>query len=388
MSHRTFAVCRLLGGVSVLTILALTLAPAHAMFIKPNLEILPVARLIENMEQLVQKTPNDATLKFNLARVHAMAYALKADTTQVWKNQEKEGAWFGYTPKAVPFMPQKTDDMAKLKLAKEHLEKALKLYVEVMQIQPDNLAARLGHAWLVDQSGDKMKAIAEYRNVIDKAWAKEGQLKSGPLGGNFITVEAAGYLIPLLNKDNDAAEIKMLEQRTAQLKKLPQPITPVAIPLHDGLAPADLIDRHARVKFDADGTGPKDWTWISRHAAWLVHDPQHTQKVTSGLQLFGNVTFWLFWDNGYQALHALDNDGDGFLSGAELDGLALWHDANGNGLCDPGEVKSLRAWGITKISCQYLTGGPAPECAAWCPQGVWFRDGTVRPTYDLILRAW
>jgi hypothetical protein len=275
--------------------------------------------------------------------------------------------------------------MAKQKEAGEHLKKALARYDEAIKLDPNLLAARLGHAWLVEQSGAKMKAIQEYRDVIDKAWVTEGKLTTGPFGGHYITAEAAGYLIPLLNKDTNKDEIQTLTDRIAQLQKLPKPITPVVIPLRDGLALGDLLDTAARVPFDADGSGlPQTWTWISRDAAWLVHDPQHKGKVTSGLQLFGNVTFWLFWDNGYQALRALDNDGDGFLTGRELDGLALWYDANGNGICDPGEVKSLKAWGIVKLSCQHQSGN-SPHCAAFAPEGVWFADGTVRPTYDVIL---
>ena len=43
-----------------------------------------------------------------------------------------------------------------------------------------------------------------------------GQKKTGPLGGNFITVEAAGYLIPLLDRKKDAAEIQTLTDRVGQ----------------------------------------------------------------------------------------------------------------------------------------------------------------------------
>jgi hypothetical protein len=380
---------RYLPLLLVLAAAIIPVAETQGKFIAPQLVNVPVAQLIKNLEQMVLKAPKDATLKFNLARVHAMAFALKTDETKIWNGKEKDGAWFGYTPKVVPFTVKKTDDPAKEKEAKEHLDKALEIYAEVTKLDPKHLPALLGHAWLVEQSGNKMKAIDEYRKVIDKAWAKEGELKSGPIGGNYITVEAAGYLIPLLNKDTDKAEIQTLTDRTAQLKKLPRPVTPIAVPLRDGLKASDLLDRNARVRFDVDGTGlDRRWTWITKDAAWLVYDPNHTRQIKSGLQLFGNVTFWLFWDNGYQALQALDNNGDGYLTGPELAGLALWHDVNGNGICEPGEVKSLAECGIVKISCRCITDSSNPNCAAWAPQGVWFADGTVRPTYDLILRRW
>ena len=102
-------------------------------------------------------------------------------------------------------------------------------------------------------------------------------------------------------------------------------------------------------------------------------------KITSGLQLFGNVTWWLFWKDGYEPLAALDNDRNGRLEGAELQGIAVWFDRNGNGIADPGEVVSLRSLGITSIavhSAGLTDGVPANT------NGVQLRDGSSLPTFD------
>jgi hypothetical protein len=239
---------------------------------------------------------------------------------------------------------------------------------------------------LLTQTDKKTDAIAALRKVIEKGWEKEKDLKALGLGGHAITSEAADYLIPLLDKDKDKDEIATLKERADKLKKLPRPITPIAIPLRDGLAARDLEDRAARVAFDADGTGlQKKWTWVNTNAAWLVHDPKQSGKVTSALQLFGNVTFWMFWDTGYDALAALDDDRDGKLSGAELAGLALWHDTNGNGVSDAGEVKPLSAYGIVSLSCQFERDVAHPDRIAFAKAGVTFKDGTTRPTFDLVL---
>jgi hypothetical protein len=104
------------------------------------------------------------------------------------------------------------------------------------------------------------------------------------------------------------------------------------------------------------------------------------------LQLFGGVTFWMFWDNGYQALAALDNSGDSKLSGDELMGLAIWHDRNTNGISEPGEVKPLAEYGITSISCRWERDTSHPDGIAYSPEGITFRDGTTRPTYDIVLQ--
>ena len=222
--------------------------------------------------------------------------------------------------------------------------------------------------------------------MVEKGWEAEKGLTSLRPGGHTVTGEGAGYLIPLLDPDKDKAEIATLTERAAKLKKLPRPVTPVAVPLRDGLAAADLEDRSASVAFDADGTGlRKNWTWATRDAAWLVHDPKQSGKVTSALQLFGGVTFWLFWETGYDALAALDDDRDGQLTGAELAGLALWHDANGNGVSDPGEVKPLSEHGVVAVSCRWERDPRHPDRIAFSKAGVTFKDGKTRPTFDLVL---
>jgi hypothetical protein len=33
----------------------------------------------------------------------------------------------------------------------------------------------------------------------------------------------------------------------------------------------------------------------TKDGGWLVYEPKGKGEVTSGLQLFGGVTFWLFW---------------------------------------------------------------------------------------------
>jgi tetratricopeptide (TPR) repeat protein len=376
------------GAILLLALIcAFQLKSAHGMYIAADLVNVPIERLTKNLEAIVKNNPKDVQARFNLARAHAMAYALKTDTAQVRKGKENEGAWFGNEPAHVPFTVKPASDQEKLKTAREHLAKAIEQYGEVLKLAPDNLTAALGHAWCVEQSGDKEKAVREYRKVIESAWQKEKDMERAPLGWHSVTAEAAGYLIPLLDKDKDKEEIRVLQDRIRRMRAVPRPITPLVIPLRDGLALCDLEDRSAGVAFDADGTGlKKKWTWITRDAGWLVYDPLGTGKVTSALQMFGSVTFWMFWENGYQALAALDDDGDGMLAGKELRGLAIWQDVDGNGISDPGEVTQLARWGIVGISCRFAQETKLPDGITYSPRGVFFCDGSSRPTYDLILR--
>src|SRR5262245_17633311 len=268
--------------------------PVLARYIRPDLEKVPVERLVANLEAAVAKEPKNVQLRLNLARVHAMAFAQKTDTIEIRKGREADGAWFGYEPKFVPFSKvEKAADTDKQKAAQAHLAKALSLYRQVVEMEPDNLAGRIGHAWLLEQSGKKEDTIKAYRKLIEDAWDKESKLRALPLGGHTITVEASGYLIALIDPEKDKEEIAKLKERSAKLEKLPRPITPIAIPLRDGVRAEDLEDRSARVAFDADGSGRKRrWTWITKDAGWLVYDRAGKGEITSGLQLFGNVTFW------------------------------------------------------------------------------------------------
>ena len=77
----------------------------------------------------------------------------------------------------------------------------------------------------------------------------------------------------------------------------------------------------------------------------------------------------------------LDDDGDGVLRGPELNGICLWEDRNGNGICDPGELRPVTDFGVVAIDCgkrRHETG------ISFNPQGILLRDGSSRATYDWI----
>jgi hypothetical protein len=336
----------------------------------------------------MKENPKDAKVVLNLARAHAMAYTTRAGALEVRKDGKNGGLWFGYEPPFVPFgTAGKGKDAGAEGAAKEHLLRSMALYEKAVKLAPGDPAAVLGRAWVIDQSGDKAKAVEAYRAVIRDGWAKDKDLTALGLGGHTVTAEAAGYLVPLLDAAKDADEIADLKAKTEKLKQLPRPITPIAVPLRDGLGAADLEDGRAAVRFDADGSGiKKRWTWITKDAAWLVYDPSGRGEVDSALQFFGSVTFWLFWEHGYAALSALDDDRDGRLTGVELRGLALWRDANGNGVADPGEVQAITDAGIVAVSCRHERDESHPDRISFCRAGVTFRDGRTRPTFDLVLK--
>lgn len=173
-------------------------------------------------------------------------------------------------------------------------------------------------------------------------------------------------------------------------------ITPIIVPLESEPpapgAPASIdafLAPNARVAFDLDATHrSQTWSWVSPRAGLLCWDPQNRGTITSGIQLFGSATWWLMFDDGYAAMDALDDNRDGTLTGEELNGLSLWVDANTDGVSDPGEVKPLAAFNITRLSTRADEGvrvGPHNDSLV-SARGVTYASGRVAPTFDWVTR--
>ena len=384
MEHRTRAL------FVVLWVVVIAIGRVDGIYVRTESGKVPVARLAANLERQLANNPKSDDIHVQLARLYGMAAALNSDEAPALTEPGRpEEVWFGHDAGLIPYKTSPPPDATRAQASREYRQKSLEHYRAALQLNPRNLLARLGYGWTLQQSGDNAAAIAEYRRVVEQAWPKERERKGLGVGERFYTHETAGYLIPLLDPQKDAGEITELRSRMSQLERVPRAITPIAIPLTDAATPRTIVDLDAQVAFDADGTGRhRRWTWISSEAAWLVYDADQKGAVTSALQLFGNVTFWLFWNNGYEALAALDDDGNGELAGRELRYLSLWQDLNRDGTADDGEVRRVADHGISALSCRF-TRGDGLLIAARSDGGVRFLDGRVRPSYDVILRpAW
>lgn len=365
------------------TLLSTMVVTATGMFVQEEIRKVPVQRLVTNLQQQLHDNPGDVELRLNLARLHAMAYALKVTEFDARQKGEKLEPWFGHLPSPMPGPVRSAPSREHQERATTDLARALAAYREVVTQAPENAVARLGYAWALEEAGQIAEAVEQYRKAVELAWPSDREER-----GFFtdpVTTEAAERLKALLDPVKHAKELAALEEKIAVLEQKGRMITPLAIPL--GPAPDALpVAIDARVRFDADGSGiPRDWTWIARDAGWLVYDPDGAGRITSALQWFGSVTFWLFWENGYHALGALDDNTNGELRGAELKHLAIWRDADQNGVSEAGEVQPLSAYRIAALSCRYVDVDD-PWVTAVSPSGVTFTDGTARPTYDVILR--
>ncbi len=162
-------------------------------------------------------------------------------------------------------------------------------------------------------------------------------------------------------------------------------VTPIIFSLNDPSFLADLLSPATVVNFDLDGTGrAQRWPWVKPDTAILCWDPFGTGEITSGRQLFGSVTWWLFLPDGYRALDALDDDRNGWLRGDEMVGMAIWRDHNSDGVSDPGELVLIEETDIEAISTRAITtedGSPAN------PAGLRLKNGSTLPTYDWIAHS-
>ncbi len=252
-------------------------------------------------------------------------------------------------------------------------------FLDGLQGEPrEALVGVIAHDW-------RRHAVAAYTRAFELA--REGDLAGDALpssGPDVISEEAGAALKRLLPEmPQSEARDELLASVKKALGKLgakPRFITPVIFPLGDDRPLSALVDDDRTVAFDLDGDDvPGLWPWLRPGAGILVWDPEAAGRITSGRRLFGSVTWWMFWADGYEPLAALDDDGDGRLTGSELDGIAVWRDRDADAVSDPGEVVPARAMGVVSIA----VGATArSEGVPANPRGIELADGTTRPTYD------
>lgn len=394
----------------------------------------PAARLIANIGQYIRENPADPRGWFARGRIRYFAFANKSETVSITRfNADGSGLPQPFTTTRPPgkgdtlqsgprtgilapadreHIRQAISDIRKAIALRDRQATAAKraadngLYELCLACVYDDaapFAAQLGpppgepravRGASLTQRWQQM-ARDLYYTAFSRAIAADRAHTSQPIFGisTLISHEAGTSYLRLIGKKPATAlsaaegrQMAEVKQSLAALEKLPPgPITPVVFSLERKSATlAELLAPETRVSFDLDGTGRagQRYSWVRPDTALLVWDPEETGQVTSGRQLFGSVTWWMFWENGYQALDALDDDRDGWLHGRELRGLALWRDRNGNGVSEPGEVVPVERTPVAAIA----TRATGREGQSWMnASGLRLRDGTVLPTYDWVV---
>lgn len=396
---------------------AVIAGPASALF-APSPSV-PTDRLITNITAYLEENPKDAEAHYLLARVHYMAFVNRLD--HVRSND----------PGSAKKLPRLVDprqygkaegEKINEEKAIEHARAALDLFTKAIKFDDDNALYYLGLAGLYEQAEPLAEKIdpnpqrsppapgvdlppmpSESERFIKHAFDanlkayqldREAALAKDSVFLPFYPVayEAGkAYLRLMEAHELKPADDKIAAQIKADLKAIdskPKAITPIVFRV-EGESPTalnQLIANNTVVNFDLDADGTAERRpWVNPDTAILVWDPEHTGTITTGEQLFGNMTFRMLFSDGYRALDSLDDNRDGQLAGKELKGLALWHDRNSNGVSDKGEVTP-----IAKTNVRAIATGTTDKVNGLHPMnasGLTLDDGTTRPTWDWVIPA-
>jgi hypothetical protein len=292
-----------------------------------------------------------------------------------------------------------------------HAAAAVAGFHEAMRLDPKNGIHPLGFACLSEEFADwntaqkqtnlppELRALshtaarAAYLQAFRLAIIGDARLPELPATGiaSLVSKEAGDAYVRLAERDHarlgpsDRAALAEVKAGLARLKKIRLgAITPIVFSLHPPAHLKSLFAPGKHVAFDLRGYGRRDhWPWVKPGAAFLVWDPESRGVITSARQLFGGYTFEIFRRDGFEALAALDDNGDGQLTGDELRGIRVWIDANGDGRSEPCEVHDLCEFGITSIAVQANShDGPHPANL----HGIALRDGSTLPMWDWIAK--
>jgi hypothetical protein len=368
----------------------------------------PVERLLSNVGAYVKSHPQDANGYYTLGRIHYLAFELNATTLDYWDG-EPIRPMAGALPGRAVDAGRHARGLTETERA-THLSEALRLLKKSVELEPANGLYELGLACIYEDGASganasewREEATRHYLAAFQLSIDHDEKLQTMPVHGirELVSYEAGESYSRLVRQRgirpaepvqivgevperySEARILKLVEAKIAKLQRLPRGgITPIVLSLRSGVSLADLLAPATHVTFDLDGTGrAQSYPWLQSEAAFLVWDPEHNGRITSGRQLLGTVTWWMFWEDGYHALAALDDDQDGWLTGRELAGLSLWFDRNQNGASDPGEVIPVEQAGIVALAVR--AEGSDGRCLMNV-QGVRFKDGRLLPSWDWV----
>lgn len=97
-----------------------------------------------------------------------------------------------------------------------------------------------------------------------------------------------------------------------------------------------------------------NWPEANSAGHFLAHLKKGEKQVTSYHQIFGKTDKH---ENGFDALKVHDKNGDNVIDSkdAVFKELVLWNDANGDGVSQDSELKTLKSMGVKAISVKYDT---------------------------------
>ena len=154
----------------------------EAMFKEPEIELVPIARVITNLQKQLLQSTNQCPASYHLARVYSMAYAtnlfkVPMDKREHWPNF---GNYWSESELPDTIYPKRS--LQEQKTAWRHLTNAITLYEQAAALAKKStnyydqwlvFPSMLGRAWCLEQAGRKADALTAYRQTLKEAWAKE-----------------------------------------------------------------------------------------------------------------------------------------------------------------------------------------------------------------------
>lgn len=154
------------------------------------------------------------------------------------------------------------------------------------------------------------------------------------------------------------------------------------------------------VRFDISGTGstvPVAWTAADSDDAVLVWDRDNSGGIEGGAELFGNASPLPLGGtarSGFEALAALDDNGDGLIDerDAIYSQLQLWTDGDHDGVTSPGELVSPGEVGMVFVETaarESQRQDPSGNLFLQRSLSLWNVGSTVRRryVYDVWLKV-
>lgn len=290
----------------------------------------------------------------------------------------------------------------------EHVGAAQWNFHQAIALDPNNALYYLGQASLGEQyleyfseAGqasmpsalqtmmlDSIKAayLLAYQLAIDEDLERQHRPIEGLRG--IISYEAGNAFVRLWEAEREIPkdvqeQITLIKTHLKTFESLPiGPVTPIVLSFDEHASLAQLLAPETTVMFDLDGDGAAERRpWVKPTTGFLVWNSAGRGRITSGRDMFGSVTWWLFFENGYRAMDMLDDNRDHWLSAGELEGLSVWFDRNTNGQSEAGEVVPVADLGIEALGTRPNgLDGQSPMHTT----GLRLKDGRTLATYDWI----
>ena len=173
--------------------------------------------------------------------------------------------------------------------AAQHLKEAIRHYEAALKLAPDNLTARLGHGWVLQQSGDTPE---RHRRVPHGHRAGlAGRAEDQGADAVPAIVHSGGRRVPHPASRQGAG--RGGDRRPAREAARTSPDVPRAItPDRHSADRRRYLPTASSIALARSASTPTaldraSWTWITPDAGWLVYDAADRGTITSALQWFG-----------------------------------------------------------------------------------------------------